>query len=80
MIGVGVANGDGDGTAVAVAAWLETGDGCGDGVVVGPTATGAEQAVIVTASSAAMTKRMRRGYEKGPGSLPGPRTLAELRR
>jgi hypothetical protein len=27
-----------------------------------------------------MTKRMRRGYEKGPESLPGPETLAELLR
>jgi hypothetical protein len=49
-------------------------------VIVGPTATGAEQAVIVTASSATMTKRMRRGYEKGQGTLPGPQTLAELPR
>ena len=80
MIGVGVANGDGDATAVAVAGWLGVGDGCGDGVVVGPTAAGAKQPVIVTASSTAMTERMRRGYEKGPRSPPGPRTLAELQR
>ena len=63
MIGVGVGKGDEDGIAVAVAAWLGEGDRCGDGVVVGPTAAGAEQPVIVSASSAAMTKRMRRGYE-----------------
>jgi hypothetical protein len=80
VIGVGVGKGDGDGTAVAVTAWLGIGDGCGDGVVVGPTAPGAEQPVSMSASSAAMTKRMRRGYEKGPGSLPGPETLAELLR
>ena len=66
VIGVGV----GKGVDAAVGVTVETGvgdggvaEGCGGAVVVGPTAAGAEQPVIVTTSSAAMTKRMRRGYE-----------------